>query len=217
MFAAEDTLVVMRHWSAATRGLLEERPELQVIYFIDDDLWGLNGEHGLKAGYLSRLTRLAEAFERELRPRTTRVVSPSSRILAHFPELETHLLAPALVHALAPLDHHEEGAVKLVFCGTASHLSDLERLSPVLAELLNARKGLHLTTFLGNQVPNALKLSQCTHHEPQSWADYRQTIATSRFHIGLAPLTPTDFNLARSGSRLMDHAALGAAGLYSAV
>ncbi len=217
VFVAQDTLVVMRHWSAATRRLLAERPELQVIYFIDDDLWSLDGEHGLKAGYLGRLKRLAEAFEGELRPRTTKVVSPSPRILAHFPELETHLLAPALVHALAPLDHHDEGAVRLVFCGTASHLTDLDRVGPALAELLKEREGLHLTTFLGRQVPKALKLAQCTHHDPQSWAGYRRTIAASRFHVGLAPLSPTAFNLARSGSRLLDHAALGAAGLYSAV
>ncbi len=219
VFVVQDKVVVMRHWSEPTRSLLAGAPELQVIYFIDDDLWSLDGEQGLKAGYLGRLKRLAEAFEKELRPRTTKVVSPSPRILAHFPELESHILAPALIHALAPLDHHDEGQgpVRMVFCGTASHLADLAFLSEGLAELLKAHEGLHLTTFLGGQVPEVLKRAQCTHHEPQSWDEYRGTIAAGRFHIGLAPLTPTAFNLARSGSRLLDHAAVGAAGLYSPV
>ncbi|MEM8685882.1 MAG: glycosyltransferase [Pseudomonadota bacterium] len=219
VFLAQDKLIVMRHWSAATRRILAERPELTVIYFIDDDVWSLDGEQGLKAAYLGRLRRLAEAFDQQLRARTIAVVSPSPRILAHFPEHETHILAPALIHALAPLDHHDErqGPVRLVFCGTASHRSDLDRLSGILAELLSAHARLHLTTFLGRQVPRALKLSQCTHHEPQGWALYRSTLAAARFHIGLAPLAPTPFNLARSGTRLLDHAACGAAGLYSAV
>ena len=217
VFLARDTLVVMRHWSATTRRLLKERPEVQVIYFIDDDLWGLQDDESLGAAYLGRLRRLAKAFDEELRPRTAAVVSPSPRILAHFADVETHLLAPALIHPLAGLDHHDEadGPVSMVFCGTASHLADLSALSGALAEIMRGG-GLHLTTFLGTWVPEALRLETCTHLAPQSWADYRRTITTMRFHIGLAPLEPTAFNMARSGSRLLDHAVLGAAGLYSA-
>jgi hypothetical protein len=48
-----------------------------------------------------------------------------------------------------------------------------------------------------------------------SWERYRAFVAAHRFHIALAPALDTTFNRARSLSRLHDHAAYGAAGLYS--
>ncbi|MCP5081860.1 MAG: glycosyltransferase family 4 protein [Alphaproteobacteria bacterium] len=216
VFACANQHVIMRHWSKATQKYLAEHPGVEITYFIDDDLWALDQENGLPEAYVERLQKLKAQFEVHLRPRAARIVSPSAQILAHFPELETELLAPAMIHPLPPLDHHDdpEGAIRLVFCGTASHLADLALISDQLADLLG-NEGFHLTTFLGRQVPAELQLPNSTHHAPQSWAHYRETVAASRFHIGLAPMRPTQFNQARSATRLLDHAAFGAAGLYS--
>ncbi|NNF79533.1 MAG: glycosyltransferase [Rhizobiales bacterium] len=94
-------------------------------------------------------------------------------------------------------------------------MADLTLISGQLADLLRGNEAFHLTTFLGVQVPRELQLPNSAHHVPQSWAHYRETIAAWRFHIGLAPMRPTRFNQARSATRLLDHAAFGAAGLYS--
>lgn len=217
VFVCGETMVVMRHWSEPTRRLLAARPDLNLIYFIDDDLWALETGSVLPSAYRGRLEQLRSEFDEQLRSRVARVISPSAQILAHFPDVQTLKLDPALIYPLAPLDHHDEekNGVRMVFCATASHLADLRMISGDLSALLRAHAGLHLTTFLGNQVPDGLRLNNCHHLAPQSWAEYRQSIANTRFHIGLAPLQSTAFNTARSATRMLDHAALGAAGIYS--
>jgi hypothetical protein len=47
------------------------------------------------------------------------------------------------------------------------------------------------------------------------WAAYREGLARRRFHLGLYPLMDTPFNRARSVNKLIEHAVVGAAGLYS--
>lgn len=217
VFACGNKLVVMRHWSEPTLSYLAENPGVELIYFIDDDLWSLGVQNDLPPAYLARLERLRADFEDQLRQKTKKVVSPSAQILSHFGDMQALKLDPAMIHPLAALDHHDdlEGAVEMVFCATASHLADLGMLCDTLATLLKGSDRLRLTTFLGKQVPSILRLDTCTHLNPQTWAEYRQTVAGARFHIGLAPMHPTPFNTARSATRLLDHAALGAAGIYS--
>ncbi len=217
MFVCGNTVVVLRHWSEATLTVLAERPDAKLIYFIDDDLWSLDALTDLPQAYMARLERLRTDFEQHLRARVACVVSPSAQILSHFADLQTLKLDPAMIHAMAALDHHDErrSAVELVFCATASHLADFGMICNELAALLSGSDRLRLTTFLGKQVPAALRQDNCHNYAPQSWADYRRTVAGSRFHIGLAPLRATGFNTARSATRLLDHAAFGAAGIYS--
>ena len=47
------------------------------------------------------------------------------------------------------------------------------------------------------------------------WQQYRRFVHAHKFHIAVAPALPTPFNHARSISKLHDHAALGAAGIYT--
>ena len=47
------------------------------------------------------------------------------------------------------------------------------------------------------------------------WNRYQAFVAENHFHVAIAPALATDFNRARSLSRLHDHAAYGAAGIYS--
>ncbi|MBR9984910.1 MAG: glycosyltransferase [Desulfosarcina sp.] len=52
---------------------------------------------------------------------------------------------------------------------------------------------------------------------PMPWKDYLAYAGTVRYQIGLAPCFDTDFNRARSHSKVFDIARLGAAGIYSNV
>ncbi len=217
VFRAGRQLVIVRHWSAATQRLLDQASDLEVTYVIDDNLWVLDQDNHLPAAYLRRLQALKSAFSTHLEPRLVRVVSPSRQVLARFPHLETHLLDPALIYPLATLDHQEdaEGTLNIVYAGTASHLSDLSSISGALAELIGGNPAFTLTTFLGRRAPRVLRVPNATHHPPEAWARYQQTLCSLRFHIGLAPLLPTAFNQARSAARLLEYAALGAVGVYS--
>ena len=49
----------------------------------------------------------------------------------------------------------------------------------------------------------------------QGWAEYRCGLGGRRFHLALYPLMDTPFNRARSVNKLIEHAVVGAAGLYS--
>ena len=82
---------------------------------------------------------------------------------------------------------------------------------------MQRRPDIRLTSFLGKQAPDSLKgLKNARHREQKSWAAYRRFMAKSRFHLALAPYRETPFNRARSCNKILDHAAYGAAGLYSA-
>ncbi len=219
VFRHADLLVVVRHWSKPTLELLEREQGLGVIYLIDDDLWAGDEEQNLPLKYRRRLTNLREDFDTQLSERVRMVVSPSPQILTHFTGVKTRLLDPGLIYPLADLKHHDQNdrPLKLVFSATSSHLSDLELIADELAAFLSGKNGVELTTFLGRQAPRALRLASCTHHEPQSWEEFRRNADGCRFHIGLAPVIDTAFNRGRSISRLFDHAAMGAVGLYSDV
>ena len=56
---------------------------------------------------------------------------------------------------------------------------------------------------------------EAIHLPMMEWSRYRAFVAENRFHAAIAPALDTDFNRARSISRLHDHAAFGAAGIYS--
>jgi hypothetical protein len=51
--------------------------------------------------------------------------------------------------------------------------------------------------------------------QPMGWQQYRRFVGANKFHVAVAPALPTPFNHARSISKLHDHAALGAAGIYT--
>jgi hypothetical protein len=137
-------------------------------------------------------------------------------ILASYRAFETSLLDPAALAPSPGLDHFDDrGTVRIVFAGTRSHLTDLEAIAAPLAGLLRRRAHWRLTTFLGRHAPAVLRgVANAGHMEPSSWPAYRGILRRMRFHIALAPALDTPFNRSRSISRLFDHAAFGAAGLY---
>ncbi|MEM7426512.1 MAG: hypothetical protein AAF441_10470 [Pseudomonadota bacterium] len=217
VFLAGDTLLVVRHWSGPTREVLRSRPDLKVIYLIDDDIWTKESQAELPTAYRARVERLLRDFNAQIAGRVATVVAPSTKILERFGRSETRLIEPGLIYEIPDLDHHEEPALpfSIVFSGTSSHIADLASIADELAGFLAGRTDVHFTTFLGDRAPEALKLANCTHNRPMSWPEFRSRVAGLRFHAGIAPANATEFNASRSSTRLLDHAAFGAAGLYT--
>jgi len=101
--------------------------------------------------------------------------------------------------------------------GTRSHLGDLEMITPALADFFSAHGDAHLVTFLGKHAPKALKgFRNITHRPTLKWPAFRRFMADSAWHAALAPMRETPVNRARSFNKLLDHASVGAVGLYSA-
>jgi hypothetical protein len=198
--------------------LLEDRRFDRIYLLIDDDLESIELSDGLPKDYRKRLIGYREGPYRRLLEMVTDVVAPSENILKTYARKRSVLLDPAQCHEAAGLMHHSMvRPFDIVFAATRSHIQDLGHIAPALADLLHRRPDARLTTFLNGHAPKVLRnLPNAIHLPNMEWSRYRSYVAENRFHVAIAPALDTPFNRARSISKLHDHAALGAAGVYSA-
>lgn len=209
--------VVIRHTNREELGILRQGKFERVYLLIDDDLDCLGEADGLPADYRAKLMKYREGPFRNLRDLVTDVVAPSEHILKSYRRKRTLRLEPAQCHKLTGLDHHDgRDGLDIVFAGTRAHIFDFEHVAPAFGEVLRRHSNVRLTTFLKGHVPKELRrLPNAVHLPPMGWQQYRRFVGANRFHIAVAPALPTAFNHARSISKVHDHAALGAAGIYT--
>lgn len=217
MFVAGRCAVIIRYAGERELGILERRKFLRVYLVIDDHLGALDPEDGLPPDYRQRLIAYRDGFMRKLLPFVTHVVAPSEEILAPFKHKVCLRLDPAQCHGTGGLAHHRRPrGLDIVVAATRSHLQDVTFIADMVADFLKARPDARLTTFLNGHAPRVLRNLPNAEHLPMlGWERYRAFVAEHRFHVALAPALDTAFNRARSYSRVHDHAAYGAAGLYS--
>ncbi|WP_373503909.1 hypothetical protein [Aestuariivirga sp.] len=217
VFACGGTAVVVRYAHKRDLAVLNARRFSRVYLLIDDDLENLEQSDGLPQDYRRKLIVYRDGPFRRLMDLVTDVVAPSENILsAYSPKRAIHL-DPAQCHQTAALVHHHNvRPFDIVFAATRSHLHDLSHVAPALAEVLRRRPDARLTTFLNGHAPRSLRnLPNAIHLPMMEWSRYRAYVAENRFHVAIAPALDTPFNRARSISKLHDHAAFGAAGVYS--
>lgn len=209
--------VVIRHTNRDEVRILREGNFERIFLLIDDDLDCLGDADGLPADYRARLMKYREGPFRQLRDMVTDVVAPSERILKSYRRQRTLRLEPAQCHKVNGLEHHTDaGKLDIVFAGTRAHIFDFEHVASAFADVLRRHSNVRLTTFLKGHVPKELKrLPNALHLQPMGWQQYRRFVDANKYHIAVAPALPTAFNHARSISKLHDHAALGAAGIYT--
>ena len=217
VYGCGNCAVIIRYASPRDLQMLEAESFEKVYLLIDDDIFSLGENDGLPADYRRRLLGYREGPFRRLLELVTHVVAPSERILASYLRKRALQLDPAQCHQAGALVHHDRTRhFDVVFAATRSHLQDLNHMAVALAEFLKARPEARLTTFLNGHAPRALKhMPNAIHLPVMEWSRYRVFVAENRFHAAIAPALDTAFNRARSISRLHDHAAFGAAGIYS--
>lgn len=217
LYVCGQNAVVIRHTNWEELKILRKGNFEKVYLLIDDDLDCLGEADGLPPDYRARLMRYREGPFRHLLEIVTDVVAPSEHILKSYQRLRTLRLEPAQCHKMTGLDHHNSSdRVDIVFAGTRAHVFDFEHVAPAFAEVLRRHPNVRLTTFLKGHVPKELRrLPNAVHMQPMGWQQYRRFVGANRYHIAVAPALPTAFNHARSISKLHDHAALGAAGIYT--
>jgi len=216
-FISGSAAVVIRYARPRDIAFLERGGFDRIYWLIDDDLAALGDNDGLPPDYRRRLMVFNNGLAQRLMQLATHVVAPSERILAHYRRKTGLRLDPAQCYEPTPLVHHQrDDGLDIVFAATRSHIKDMEFLAPALADFLRKRPEVRLTTFLNGHVPRVLSgLANVVNLPAMDWARYRKFVARNRFHVAIAPSLDTPFNRARSVSRLHDHAAYGAAGLYS--
>lgn len=217
LYAAGRRAVLIRYATPRDIQVIERRRFERVYLVVDDDFFSLTENDGLPADYRRRLIAYRDGPLQRLLDLVTDVVAPSGSILVGYRRQRAILLDPAQCHQAGALVHHQQARpFEVVFAATRSHIQDLNHVAGALAEFLRLRPDARLTTFLNGHAPRSLKKMPNAIHLPMmEWDRYRVFVAENRFHAAIAPALDTPFNRARSISRLHDHAAFGAAGVYS--
>ncbi|HUF87848.1 MAG TPA: hypothetical protein VMM59_10750 [Thermohalobaculum sp.] len=233
VFAAGDTRLVMRHDLRAEPADGVERvgraeravrapAGRRLVYFIDDAV-----EQGVRDACLPFLYR--QKLRLVERDTARRVVPAAAAVVVSSPVLarlysdvaETHVIHPYWSEAIAGHDHFArllggEGWIDVACLGSAVHRADLAFLWPVLGAVLAAHPRVRLHLPERQRVPPALAGHPRILAIPgRGWTIYRAALRPRRFHLALYPLMDTPFNRARSVNKLIEHAVVGAAPLYS--
>ncbi len=217
--AGDDAVILVRHMTRADRRAVERAAPGRFFYVVDDLLRGpaLRGS-GLPADYAARLEAAAGRLDWILR-RDPVIVAPNRTVADQFGPRRTLVVPPSLLMACEAFDHFDSlsGRPRIACLGTRSHVGDLEAIAPALEALSRRHPRLEIATFLGRHLPDRLKaLGTVRNRRPLPWPLFKRVLKAERFHVALAPLRDTPFNGARSPTKLLDHAAVGAAGIYSA-
>ncbi|MCB1376846.1 MAG: hypothetical protein KDK89_00530 [Alphaproteobacteria bacterium] len=217
LYVSGGRAVIIRYAGPADLRMLEQNGYERVYLVVDDDFFALAENDGLPADYRRRLIAYRDGPLQQLLRHVTDVVAPSNIILRAYRRKRAIQLDPAQCHRAGALVHHNRAKpFDVVFAATRSHLLDLNHIAEALAEFLQLRPEARLTTFLNGHAPRPLRsLPNAIHLPMMDWHRYRIFVAENRFHAAIAPALDTAFNRARSISRLHDHAAFGAAGLYT--
>jgi len=219
LFAAGSAYVLLRYAGEAELEHLESVRSRRFFYVIDDDFTALTRDETLPAGYRRRMA----AFTVKILPRILalkpEIVAPSRRLIAVLGRSEGHIVEPAHGHLNDDLGHFDRLApLRLVFAGTRSHAADLAVAAAGIAAFLDHHPQARLVTFLGRHAPPPLdRHAQVDNRPALDWPDYKAVLGAERFHLALAAMRASPANLARSANKVNDHAAFGAAGLYSRI
>jgi hypothetical protein len=220
-FFVNDRLVIIRYLSRRELTWIRARRFKQVYYVLDDMLPLAERCYELPVAYRKKLARFAREMLPAILALNPTILAPSEEILALFPQRPVEFIEPCCLQAAQDFSHFgsaesRAAELRMAFLGTRSHGAGIEFLSPIL-EALRDRTNIRCSLFFGKDLPMSLKrVPFIDNRAPLSWVQFKQFAARERYHIVLAPLPDTTFNRGRSISKLLDTAAVGAAGLFSA-
>ena len=222
-FTCGEWMVLIRRDSPAVmRAALDWHGQL--AYVIDDDIAGAADSADLPDAYRQRLAEFASDWYRQLLARADVLLVPSAALAARFtadPGIHAAIrrIEPCWREPFADQGHFaglaRGEALRIVHLGSGSHRGGLDALVPALTKVLARHPAVELTYIA--QPPGIAALAA----EPRArclptrtWPAYRRWLSRQRFHLALYPLLATAFDRARSANKLIEHAIIGAVGLY---
>lgn len=202
-------LVAVRLWRPTGSG--------PVHYLIDDDIAAGIADTKLPEGYRQRLrVAFEESLEKLAFGRIASVIIPSRRLEELYAARGLRVLRmdPAWdVPESLETERFAGSPLKVACLATRSHLADLEILREALEDSGRTWEFHH---FMGSHAPIWLcGLPGVTEYPAMSWRTYRKFLSKVKFHVCVYPMLDTPFNLARSCNKVMEHAMVGAASLFS--
>lgn len=188
----------------------------RLVYLVDDDIAGAASSPGLPAAYRRRLCQFDRAFHQSLLHRADVIVVPSP-VLAETLSLHgtVELIDPFWSIPPGATDHFGSGPLRIAHLGSGSHGGGLAPIAPALRRLAETTREIEITCIgRAGDHPALEGHPRIRRIAPMRWPRYRRWLARQRFHLALYPLAQTRFDRARSANKLLEHAIVGAAGLY---
>lgn len=216
-FFANGRVVIIRYITRRELRKIHSLKPARCYYLIDDDLQAVAHDQTLPEYYRKKLMLFAREMLPDILALADTIVAPNPLIHQTYPDKISLLLNPSFSALCRDFSHFEQASnVNVLFSGTRSHINDLLLISDVMVDICRRHPYVRFTTFMGNHAPGSLKgLENIIHRQAKPWTDFRRILQTERYHIALAPYRDTPFNRARSINKILDHAAFGAAALYS--
>jgi len=186
-----------------------------VVYLMDDDI-----PSALRAKELAFDYAIKTAWRYALSRRLLGQVC--SEIWLSTPELIQRYAAssPRLVEPEFVVPHSLSGGTTIVYFyhGTWAHRMEIKWLVPIIRRIQKNHPNSWFEIIGTDQVKDLFRnIPRVRVVHPMPWKDYLAYAGTVKYHIGLAPCFDSDFNRARSHSKVFDITRLGAAGIYSNV
>lgn len=211
-FVSESNLVFVRYLTAGWQRWVEEnRGKLgRLAFFMDDDLFDWRSHVGLPLRYRWKLFQLACRHKAWLLSQGFELWVSSPWLADKYSSWHPQLLRPQSPY-LAGLQQKT-----FFYHGSASHLQEIRWLLPVVEEVLH-RDTAFSFELIGNPEVRGLfsHLSRVHVLQPMSWVAYKALISRPGRTVGLAPLLPSNFNLARAPTKFFDITQAGAVGIYA--
>ena len=221
-FAAGSTAVVLRRdYQSSVRSILSGHWD-RLIYVVDDDVEAGLDDPNLPLRYRQHLHRLYHTEFRPLLHAADTVVTGSDQLAAkHAATKVSHRIDPHWERDLASAAHFDElergGILKIVYLGSISHELDLAWILPALERVLANHREVEFSAFLPSQrLVTMAEFANVKIKELRPWGRYKQWVGSESFHVAIYPMRETAFNSARSLNKLIEHAVVGAVGIYSA-
>ncbi len=219
--AGRQAVVVRRDAPGVVDALLRD-PHLRLSYVIDDDLAAVESDPSLPPDYRDRLIALREGQHKALVQRADTIVVCSDHLAQRYQEQgkATQVLDPHWRQPLAGSGHFAPieagGAIDVAYLGSVTHGADRAFVFDVLARLLAAEPRVRISLISSSPLGNALDAHPRVRRlRPQPWPLYRHSVRRRRYHLALYPMLDVPFNRGRSLNKLIEHAVVGAPGIYS--
>ena len=188
-----------------------------LIYIMDDDLLNVPGEV-TSASYYNQ--PVIQKCIREIIGLSGAILSPSPLLLEKYAadgrkaiRTEEPAIDPAPY-----IPHNPEKPVKIGCAGSVDRMGDLEEILQETLKRIKAEFGNRVMfEFFGAQPAFAEALEARCIPYTESYDEYRKTLNSLSWDIGLAPMPESAFHACKHYNKFTEYAAAGIAGVYSKV
>jgi glycosyltransferase involved in cell wall biosynthesis len=220
---APDAIIFSRYSGPHSQVIVKwaRNNSVPVIYQIDDDLLSVPPSLGKnKYAYHNAPERLA-AVRGLLRDADLVYVSTDrlrDRLLDDDPDIRA--VAGRINCSGRVMRSPQEGPTRTIgYTASADHLANLEMVLPAIVETLDRHPDLSFELFGSIPVPSELeRFGERVRSFPvvADYEEFLRKLGERRWHIGICPLAPTDFNRGKSNNKWVEYTAVGTATIASA-